>query len=139
MKIKLIRKQLIIEEMLSFLKTPGGAQAAIDYYERMRKYSCQCISISALAAVLLAGCADEPAQSSGPPVHKGESRAQVEARLGRPSEDRRNSAGQEVCTYSPGAAKMLVPIYGEFSGETEITVRYSHGVVVAWETQRIGL
>ena len=53
MKIKLIRKQLIIEEMLSFLKTPGGAQAAIDYYERMRKYSCQCISIFQQYSTLL--------------------------------------------------------------------------------------
>ena len=34
---------------------------------------------------------------------------------------------------------MLIPIYGEFSGETEITVRYSRGVVVGWETKRIGL
>jgi len=97
------------------------------------------IKLIALAVLLLGGCADDPVQSSGPPVHKGESRAQVEARLGRPSEERRNSAGQEVGTYSPGAAKMLIPIFGEFSGETEITVRYSHGVVVAWETQRIGL
>jgi len=48
-----IRKQLIIEEMLSFLKTPGGAQAAIDYYERMRKYSCQCISIFQQYSTLL--------------------------------------------------------------------------------------
>ena len=48
-----IRKQLIIEEMLSFLKTPGGAQGAIDYYERMRKYSCQCISIFQQYSTLL--------------------------------------------------------------------------------------
>jgi type IV secretion system protein TrbE len=48
-----IKKQLIIEEMLSFLKTPGGAQAAIDFYERMRKYSCQCISIFQQYSTLL--------------------------------------------------------------------------------------
>jgi hypothetical protein len=94
------------------------------------------IQIIALAALLFASCADQPV-SSGPPVHKGESRAQVEARLGRPSEVRHNGAGQEVCTYSPGAAKMLIPVFGELSGQSEITVRYSHGVLVAWETQKI--
>src|SRR5260370_29906623 len=48
-----IKKQLIIEEMLSFLKTPGGAQAAIAFYKRMRKYSCQCISIFQQYSTLL--------------------------------------------------------------------------------------
>jgi hypothetical protein len=96
------------------------------------------IEIIALAAVLLAGCAGDAVQS-GPPVHKGESRRQVEARLGRPSEETTSSSGALVCTYSPGVAKMLIPLYGEFSGETEITVRYSHGIVVGWETHRIGL
>ena len=40
-----IRKQVVIEEMISFLKIPNGAEIAIDYYERMRKYSCQVISV----------------------------------------------------------------------------------------------
>ena len=48
-----IKKQLIIEEMMSFLKTRGGAQAAIDFYERMRKYLCQCISIIQQYSTLL--------------------------------------------------------------------------------------
>jgi hypothetical protein len=48
-----IRKQLIIEEMMSFLKTPGGAQASIDFYERMRKYLCQCIAIIQQYSTLL--------------------------------------------------------------------------------------
>ena len=40
-----IRKQVVIEEMISFLKIPNGAEIVIDYYERMRKYSCQVISV----------------------------------------------------------------------------------------------
>jgi hypothetical protein len=95
------------------------------------------ITLIALAAVLLAGCADEPVQSSSPPLYKGESRAQVEARYGRPSIVRRNSAGQEVCTYSPGAFKQFLPVYGVFAEQNEITVRYSRGVVVSWESQRV--
>jgi hypothetical protein len=48
-----IKKQIIIEEMMSFLKTPGGAQSATDFYERMRKYSCQCISVFQQYSTLL--------------------------------------------------------------------------------------
>lgn len=40
-----IRKQVVIEEMTSFLKIPNGEEIVIDFYERCRKYSCQCISI----------------------------------------------------------------------------------------------
>jgi hypothetical protein len=36
-----LRKQVVIEEMMAFLKMPNGAEVAIDYWERMRKYSCQ--------------------------------------------------------------------------------------------------
>jgi len=95
------------------------------------------IQIIALAVVLLAGCTADEQASSGPPVHKGESRAQVEARLGKPSETRHNSDGQLVCVYSPGEARMLIPIFGELSNQQQYTVRYSHGVVVAWEAQRM--
>jgi hypothetical protein len=98
------------------------------------------IKLIALAAVLLAGCADEPVQSSGPPVHKGESRAQVEARLGRPSDETTNSSGALVCTYWPGSAKGLIPIWGGFAEQKAITVRYSRaGYVIAWEYQSFGM
>jgi hypothetical protein len=40
-----IRKQVIIEEMTSFLKVPNGEEIVIDYYERMRKYSAQVVSV----------------------------------------------------------------------------------------------
>ncbi len=40
-----IRKQVVIEEMTSFLKVPNGEEIVIDYYERMRKYSCQVVSV----------------------------------------------------------------------------------------------
>jgi hypothetical protein len=36
----------------------------------------------------------------------------------------------------------MIPVYGlfqEVNGWTEITVKYSHGVVVSWETQRMGV
>jgi hypothetical protein len=96
------------------------------------------IKLIVLAALLLAGCAsDEPTSSA---IHKGESRAQVEAKLGRPSEVRTSSSGALVCTYSP-AAKVAIPVYGlfqELNGWTETTVKYSHGVVVSWETQKMG-
>jgi len=40
-----VKKQVIIEEMTSFLKVPNGAEIVVDYYARMRKYSCQVISV----------------------------------------------------------------------------------------------
>jgi hypothetical protein len=40
-----IRKQVVIEEMTSFLTVPNGEEIVIDYYERMRKYSCQVVSV----------------------------------------------------------------------------------------------
>jgi hypothetical protein len=40
-----MRKQVIIEEMTSFLKVPNGEEIVIDYYERMRKYSAQVVSV----------------------------------------------------------------------------------------------
>jgi hypothetical protein len=91
------------------------------------------LTVLAVAAVL-AGCAEDQ-QSNGESIHRGESRAQVEAKLGRPSETRHNGDGQLVCIYSPGEAKMLIPIIGELSHQQEYTVRYSHGVVVSWDAQ----
>jgi hypothetical protein len=40
-----IRKQVIIEEMVSFLKVPNAEQIVTDYYQKMRKYSCQVTSV----------------------------------------------------------------------------------------------
>ncbi len=40
-----IKKQVIIEEMTSFLKIPNGEEIVMDYYERMRKYSAQVVSV----------------------------------------------------------------------------------------------
>jgi len=40
-----VRKQVIIEEMVSFLKVPNGAEIVVDYYQKMRKYSCQVTSV----------------------------------------------------------------------------------------------
>ena len=40
-----IRKQVVLEELTSFLKIPNGEEIVTDYYERMRKYSCQVISV----------------------------------------------------------------------------------------------
>jgi hypothetical protein len=100
------------------------------------------IKLIAFAALLLAGCASDEVSSGSAPIHKGESRAQVEAKFGRPSEVRTSSSGALVCTYSPGASKVMIPVYGlfqEVNGWTEITVKYSHGVVVSWETQRMGV
>jgi hypothetical protein len=48
-----LRKQVIIEEMISFLKVPNGAEIVVDYYERMRKYSCQVTSVFQNYATLL--------------------------------------------------------------------------------------
>jgi hypothetical protein len=40
-----IRKQVVIEEMTSFLKIPNGEEIVIDFYERFRKYSAQVVSV----------------------------------------------------------------------------------------------
>jgi hypothetical protein len=48
-----LRKQVIIEEMVSFLKVPNGAEIVVDFYERMRKYSCQVTSVFQNYATLL--------------------------------------------------------------------------------------
>ena len=48
-----IRKQVVIEEMVSFLKVPNGADIAVDYYQKMRKYSCQVVSVFQNYATLL--------------------------------------------------------------------------------------
>jgi hypothetical protein len=48
-----IRKQVIIEEMISFLKVPNGTEIVLDYYERMRKYSAQVVSVFQQYSTLL--------------------------------------------------------------------------------------
>jgi hypothetical protein len=48
-----IRKQVIIEEMVSFLKVPNGAEIVVEYYQKMRKYSCQVTSVFQNYATLL--------------------------------------------------------------------------------------
>jgi hypothetical protein len=50
-----MRKQVIIEEMTSFLKVPNGEEIVIDYYERMRKYSAQVVSVFQQYSTLLEG------------------------------------------------------------------------------------
>ncbi|MBV8378964.1 MAG: hypothetical protein JO279_18380 [Verrucomicrobia bacterium] len=40
-----IRKQVIVEEMTSFLKIPNGEEIVVDFYERFRKYSAQVVSV----------------------------------------------------------------------------------------------
>jgi TraG P-loop domain len=40
-----VRKQVVIEEMTSFLKIPNGEEIVIDFYERFRKYSAQVTSV----------------------------------------------------------------------------------------------
>jgi TraG P-loop domain len=40
-----VRKQVVIEEMTSFLKIPNGEEIVIDFYERFRKYSAQVVSV----------------------------------------------------------------------------------------------
>jgi hypothetical protein len=40
-----IRKHVVIEEMVSFLKVPNGAEIVVDYYQKMRKYLCQVTSV----------------------------------------------------------------------------------------------
>ena len=59
------------------------------------------IKIIALGSPI-SGCASAAERSV--PLHKGESRAQVEAKFGRPSEVE-HSGATEICTYSPGSAK----------------------------------
>ena len=90
------------------------------------------IKIIALAVLL----AVTSAQSADIPLHKGESRAQVEAKFGHPSQVE-HSGATEICTYSPDSAKMFIPIFGELSGQKEYRVTYRHGVVVTWATQTI--
>ena len=48
-----LRKQVIIEEMISFLKVPNGTEIVLDYYERMRKYSAQVVSVFQQYSTLL--------------------------------------------------------------------------------------
>lgn len=48
-----IRKLVVIEEMNAFLKVPNGAEIVLDYYERMRKYSAQVISVFQSYSTLL--------------------------------------------------------------------------------------
>lgn len=48
-----LRKQVIIEEMTAFLKVPNGEAIVVDYYERMRKYSAQVISVFQQYSTLL--------------------------------------------------------------------------------------
>jgi hypothetical protein len=40
-----VKKQMVIEEMTAFLEVPDAEKIVIDFYERMRKYGCQVISI----------------------------------------------------------------------------------------------
>ena len=48
-----LRKQVVVEETTSFLKVPNGAEIVVDFYERMRKYSCQVTSVFQNYATLL--------------------------------------------------------------------------------------
>lgn len=48
-----VRKQVVIEEMMAFLKVPNGAEVVIDYWERMRKYSCQVLGVFQQYSTLL--------------------------------------------------------------------------------------
>jgi hypothetical protein len=50
-----IRKQVIIEEMTSFLKIPNGEEIVIDFFERFRKYSAQVVSVFQHYGTLLEG------------------------------------------------------------------------------------
>jgi hypothetical protein len=40
-----VRKLVVVEEMTSFLRVPGGKEIMVDLYERMRKYSCLIASV----------------------------------------------------------------------------------------------
>jgi type IV secretion system protein TrbE len=48
-----IRKQVVIEEMVSFLKVPNAKEIVTDYYSKMRKYCCQVTSVFQNYATLL--------------------------------------------------------------------------------------
>jgi type IV secretion system protein TrbE len=48
-----LRKLAVIEEMTAFLKVPNGAQIVVDYYQQMRKYSCQVVSVFQQYSTLL--------------------------------------------------------------------------------------
>ena len=39
------RKQVVIEEMVSFLKIPNAEQISVDYWQTMRKFGCQMTAI----------------------------------------------------------------------------------------------
>jgi hypothetical protein len=93
-----------------------------------------------LTVGLLAGCAPEERVSSSakPPIWKGETKAQVDARFGRPMMDTHTSNGGEVSTYAFGMAQKFIPIYGAFTDTTTLVVRFnSSGRVVSWETETI--
>jgi type IV secretory system conjugative DNA transfer VirD4/TraG family protein len=49
-----IPKEVLIEEITSFLEIPNGGKATKDFYERMRKYSCQVVSVCQQYSSLLA-------------------------------------------------------------------------------------
>jgi hypothetical protein len=40
-----VKKQMIMEELTALLEVPDAEKIVVDYYERMRKYGCQVISI----------------------------------------------------------------------------------------------
>jgi hypothetical protein len=40
-----VKKQMIMEELTALLEVPDAEKIIVDYYERMRKYGCQVISI----------------------------------------------------------------------------------------------
>ena len=49
-----IRKQVVIEEMVSFLKVPNAEQVIVDYWQKMRKYSAQMVAVFQTYSTLLA-------------------------------------------------------------------------------------
>jgi len=48
-----IRKQVVIEEMVSFLRVPNAEQIIVDYWQKMRKYSCQMVAVFQTYSTLL--------------------------------------------------------------------------------------
>jgi hypothetical protein len=38
-------KQIVIEEMVSFLKVPNAEEICVDYWQQMRKFSCQMVAV----------------------------------------------------------------------------------------------
>jgi len=48
-----IRKQVVIEEMVSFLKVPNAEQIIVDYWQKMRKYSCLMVAVFQTYSTLL--------------------------------------------------------------------------------------